>query len=353
MLKADWIKHTLEFKIPAGTSRGILHTKDSYFLRVWDTNNPETKGIGECSILPNLSPEASLDLPAIMDDLCENITNYTQFVLEQSRQMPAVNFALETALRDLEQGGNKLLYQSKFSAGLNPIPINGLVWMGDYDFMRQQLKDKLRQGFSCIKLKIGAINFDEELALLKQIRDEFSPDQIEIRVDANGAFAPDEAMNKLRALSQFTIHSIEQPIAINQWDKMRALCEKSSIPIALDEELIPRFSVKEKKQMLEDIQPQYIILKPSLIGGYRGTMEWIHLAQSNNIKWWATSALESNIGLNAIAQWIATFNTDLPQGLGTGALFTNNIESPLEVSEGTLHYRLAKNWDLSNLNFLE
>lgn len=353
MLKADWIKHTLEFKIPAGTSRGVLHTKDSYFLRVWDTSNPATKGIGECSILPNLSPEASIDLSVVLDELCDNINNYTQFVLEKSREMPAVDFALETALRDLEQGGNKLLYQSKFSAGLSPIPINGLVWMGNYDFMRQQLNDKLRQGFSCIKLKIGAINFDDELALLKQIRDEFSPEKIEIRVDANGAFSPDEAMDKLNALAQFTIHSIEQPIAINQWDKMSELCKKSPIPIALDEELIPRFSVKEKKQMLEEILPQYIILKPSLIGGYRGTMEWIHLAESNSIKWWATSALESNIGLNAIAQWIATFNSELPQGLGTGALFTNNIDAPLEVSKGTLHYRLAKSWDLSNLNFSE
>lgn len=353
MLKADWIKHTLEFKLPAGTSRGILKTKDSYFLRVWNASNPKTKGIGECSILPNLSPEANIDLPAIMDDLCANINDFTQFVLEQSRQMPAVNFALETALRDLEQGGNKLLYQSNFSAGLSPIPINGLVWMGSYDFMRQQLNEKLSQGFTCIKLKIGAINFDEELSLLKQIRDEFSPEQIEIRVDANGAFDPDEAMDKLSALAQFTIHSIEQPIAINQWDKMRALCQTSPIPIALDEELIPRFTVKEKMDMMEHILPQYIILKPSLIGGYRGTMEWIHLAEKHGVKWWATSALESNIGLNAIAQWIATFNSDLPQGLGTGSLFTNNIDAPLEVSDGTLHYRLAKKWDLSNLNFPE
>jgi L-alanine-DL-glutamate epimerase-like enolase superfamily enzyme len=238
------------------------------------------------------------------------------------------------------------LFPSDFTKGKDSIPINGLIWMGDPVFMKQQIKDKLASGFSCIKLKIGAIDFDNELELIKSIRNEFDAKTIEIRVDANGAFKPNEALEKLKRLSDYNLHSIEQPIRQGQVGDMAQLCSETPLPIALDEELIGVFSVTEKQFLLQTIKPQYIILKPTLVGGFKGSQEWIALAESNQIGWWVTSALESNIGLNAIAQWTYTLESQLPQGLGTGGLFTNNIQSPLVVDSGQLVYDLKTKWNL-------
>ena len=252
------------------------------------------------------------------------------------------------AWQDLAMGGKRKFYDNYFTQG-NPIPINGLIWMGKVDFMRQQIIAKLENGFTCLKLKIGAIDFATELELLASIRQEFSADEIEIRVDANGAFTPETALEKLQRLAEYDLHSIEQPIKQGQWEQMALLCEHSPIPIALDEELIGINQTKEKQELLDVIRPQYIILKPSLVGGFRASQEWIAEAEKRNLPWWITSALESNIGLNAIAQFTANTNNNLPQGLGTGQLYTNNIPSPLEVEAGQIYYRHDLTWDFSPL----
>jgi L-alanine-DL-glutamate epimerase-like enolase superfamily enzyme len=268
---------------------------------------------------------------------------------EGLRAFPSIHFGLEIALKDLEVKASKLLYPSQFTDNEQAIPINGLIWMGVKDFMFEQIKTKLASGFQCIKLKIGAIDFESELELLKYIRQEFSPNDIEIRVDANGAFAPANALEKLKRLSDFQLHSIEQPIRQGQWENMAQLCSETPLPIALDEELIGVFSMADKAQLLAIIQPQYLIFKPSLIGGYKGTTEWIQLCKQKNIPWWITSALESNIGLNGIAQWTATLDNPMPQGLGTGQLYTNNFDSPLVVEHGSIFYKRDRDWDLSKL----
>ena len=254
------------------------------------------------------------------------------------------------AFLSLKSENPYLLFPSDFTNNTESIVINGLVWMGEPSFMKEQIEEKLAQGFNCIKLKIGAIDFQKELELLQFIRSHFSAEQIEIRVDANGAFALNEALDKLNQLKVFQLHSIEQPIKKGNTQAMADLCESTPFPIALDEELIGVFSLKEKEALLQKIRPQYIILKPSFVGGFRGTQEWIDLAEKYNIGWWITSALESNIGLNAIAQWTFLLNSKMPQGLGTGALYTNNFDSPLEVSEGQLWYNNTKNWDSSFLD---
>ena len=259
----------------------------------------------------------------------------------------SVPFGFETAFLDLENGGKRIIYKNDFSLNQKTIPINGLVWMGDKEFMNKQIKEKLKTGFSCIKMKIGAIDFNAEVELLKSIRNEFSSKEIELRVDANGAFNPKNALEKLKRLSALEIHSIEQPIKQGQIEEMADLCAKTPLPIALDEELIGVFTSEEKEKIITAINPQYIILKPSLIGGFAGSKEWIKLAEENKSGWWITSALESNIGLNAIAQFTYTLQNNLPQGLGTGGLFTNNFESPLEVKNGALQYNPILNWDFN------
>ncbi len=261
--------------------------------------------------------------------------------------MPSIQFGLEQAFLSLESQSPYLLFPSGFTNSNEGIHINGLIWMGSKEFMKTQIREKLEQGFKCIKMKIGAIDFDTEIELLQSIRKEFSSDDIELRVDANGGFTANEALDKLKRLSEYDLHSIEQPIKVNQFEEMARLCETTPLPIALDEELIGVFGVTKKEEILQTIQPQYIILKPSLVGGFKGSMEWIDLADKKEIGWWITSALESNIGLNAIAQWTYTLNSKMPQGLGTGSLFTNNIESPLEVKNGYLQYNTRKNWNFN------
>jgi o-succinylbenzoate synthase len=260
------------------------------------------------------------------------------------RDFPSITFGLETAILDLIHGGRMMIFDTPFSHGMGSIPINGLVWMGDKDFMRRQIREKISEGYRCIKMKIGAIDFDSECALLHEIRKEYTEDELSLRLDANGAFQPAEALYKLRVLSEFRIHSVEQPVK-QGLEEMKEICMSSPVPVALDEELIGKYSYEEKLSLLEKIRPAYIILKPTLLGGFGSCREWIEIAGLLNTGWWITSALESNIGLNAIAQFTAAFSPAVPQGLGTGKLYHNNIESPLVITEGSLQYDPANKWD--------
>jgi o-succinylbenzoate synthase len=342
LIKATYKKYILNFKNPSGTSRGILRTKETWFIILEENNKT---GIGETGLFRGLSID---DLPNYEKKLiwvCNNIHLGLKKLLPQIANLPSIQFGLEQAFLSLKSKDKFELFPSEFTKGTATIPINGLIWMGEKQFMKDQIKEKLKTGFSCIKMKIGAIDFDAEIELLKSIRKEFSYKEIELRVDANGAFNPKNALEKLKRLSALEIHSIEQPIKQGQVEEMAKLCAKTPLPIALDEELIGVFSFEEKKKIIKEINPQYIILKPSLVGGFAGSKEWIKLATENNCGWWLTSALESNIGLNAIAQFTYTLKSNLPQGLGTGGLFTNNLESPLEVKNGTLQYNSSLNWN--------
>ncbi len=349
MLTATFKKYSLIFRQPSGTSRGVLHTKDSYFIFLKSAEKPDITAIGECGLLRGLSADDVPNYEEVLAKVCANVNNYAYWLSEGLRAFPSIYFGLEMALLDLETNGSKTLFPSDFSEKETPLRINGLIWMGNKSFMFDQIQRKLQEGWDCIKLKIGAINFEEEFDLLRYIRKQFSKNEVEIRVDANGAFSPATALEKLKRLSDFDLHSIEQPIQPRQIEVMAALCEQTPLPIALDEELIGIFEKKEKKQLLETIRPQFLIFKPSFIGGFKGTQEWITACERFGIDWWVTSALESNIGLNAIAQWTATLNNSLPQGLGTGQLYENNFPSPLEVNGGFLKYNKKEKWDLSRL----
>ncbi|MFK5890941.1 MAG: o-succinylbenzoate synthase [Flavobacteriaceae bacterium] len=346
MVKASFKKYILQFKQASGTSRGVLKTKTTYFLRLNDADN---WGVGECGLFIGLSTDDVPEYEEKLTWICDNINLGLEGLLLKLTTFPSIQFGLEQAFLSLSQQNKFELFPSYFTKGRDSIAINGLIWMGTKEFMYQQIKEKLKTGFTTIKLKIGAIDFKSELELLKYIRSEFSSKDIELRVDANGAFAPKEALEKLKRLSDFDLHSIEQPINVHQWDEMTNLCNKTPLPIALDEELIGIFDDDKKEQLLQKIKPQYIILKPSLIGGFKGSKKWIALADKQNIGWWITSALESNIGLNAIAQFTYSLKNNMPQGLGTGGLFTNNLASPLKVNKGALFYNNNTKWDLSNL----
>ncbi|WP_136668201.1 o-succinylbenzoate synthase [Flavobacterium sp. H122] len=348
-MKAFYKKYILDFKRPSGTSRGILTLKETWFL-ILEENGKQ--GIGECGILRGLSADDRPDYEEKLKWVCENIHLGKDKLWESLKEFPSIQFGVEMAFLSLQSNNPFVLFPSEFTSGKESIPINGLIWMGDEAFMKQQIDDKIEQGFHCIKMKIGAIDFEKEFKLLQFIRQHFTPEQIEIRVDANGAFSLEEANEKLNRLSQLGIHSIEQPIAKGQIKAMSKLCETTSLPIALDEELIGVFSFEEKEVLLQNTQPQYIILKPSFIGGIRGTDEWIKLAEKYNIDWWVTSALESNIGLNAIAQYTFTKQNKMPQGLGTGALYTNNFDCPLEVKKGELFYNNEYLWSVNDLGVL-
>ncbi|MGM0932550.1 MAG: o-succinylbenzoate synthase [Bacteroidota bacterium] len=343
-MQANYKKYILKFKRPSGTSRGVLTTKETWFLQITDGKRT---GIGECGILRSLSIDDRPDYEDKLKWVCANIHNGPEFLWEELKEFPSIQFGVEMAFRSLNSENKFELFPSEFTRGEAAIPINGLIWMGERDYMKQQISEKIEAGFDCIKMKIGAIDFETELELLKYIRKEFSPEEIELRVDANGAFSAEGALEKLQRLSDFQLHSIEQPVRQGQWEEMAELCAKTPLPIALDEELIGIFDSEEKEKMLNKIQPQYLIFKPSLIGGFKGTQEWIDLAEKQKTGWWITSALESNIGLNAIAQWTYTKNTKMPQGLGTGSLYTNNFESPLEVKHGQIQYNPAKKWDFN------
>lgn len=340
-MKATYQKYILDFKTASGTSRGILTQKETWFLIL---EKDGKKGIGECGILRSLSIDDRPDYEAKLQWVCQNIHLGKQQLYDALTQFPSIQFGVEMAFLSLESKHPLVLFPSEFTQGKKSIPINGLVWMGEPAFMKEQIEQKIAEGFDCIKLKIGAIDFKKELELLHFIRNHFDAKTIEIRVDANGGFSADEALFKLQQLHVFDLHSIEQPIKQNQISEMKKLCAQTPFPIALDEELIGVFSLDEKEQLLQQINPQYIILKPSLIGGFQGTQEWISVAKKNNIGWWITSALESNIGLNAIAQFTYTLPSFMPQGLGTGGLYTNNFDSPLQVVQGELWYKTDLNW---------
>ncbi len=343
-IQAKYYRYKLQFKNPSGTSRGILTYKETFFL-VLNTN--DKIGIGECALFKGLSADDRPDYEEKLKWVCQNINLGLEKLLNNLIEFPSIQFGLETAFFSLKAQNSMVIFPSKFTEGTEYIPINGLIWMGDEVFMKQQIQKKIASGFRVIKLKIGAINFEKELELLAFIRKNFDEKTIEIRVDANGAFHPEEALHKLNQLEKYKIHSIEQPIAKNQLLKMANLCSNSPISIALDEELIGVFTNTEKRKILDTIKPHYIILKPSLIGGFAGTNQWILLAEELNIGWWITSALESNIGLNAIAQYTFIKQNAMPQGLGTGGLFTNNFDSPLYVENGFLKYDEA--FDLTKL----
>ncbi len=343
-MKASAHKYILNFKMPSGTSRGVLTTKETWFILI---EKQGKIGVGECGILRSLSIDDRPDFEEKIQWVCTNIQLGLSNLLKELVEFPSIQFGLEQAFISISKENPFLLFPSKFTKSQEAIDINGLIWMGSKGFMKAQIKDKLHQGFQCIKMKIGAIDFDTEIALLRSIRKEFSASDIELRVDANGAFSSAEALEKLKILSDFDLHSIEQPIQQGQVEEMARLCEQTPLAIALDEELIGVFDPKEKQVLLQIINPQFIILKPSLIGGFLGSKEWIQIAENRKTGWWITSALESNVGLNAIAQWTFTRNNGMPQGLGTGSLFTNNFDSPLEVSDAKLQYNNKKEWNFN------
>ena len=340
-MEVSYCKYILKFKQPSGTSRGILQQKETFFIEV---SEGKRYGIGECGLFRGLSMDDVPHFEAQLDKVCSALKKGID-VTPLYMHFPSIKMGVEMALKSFASNDSFQLYQSRFIKGEQPISINGLVWMGNIDFMRQQVFDKIKAGYDCIKLKIGALDFDEECQLLDEIRAHYSAESVSLRVDANGAFRAEDALQKLEKLSQYGLHSIEQPIAAGQVKAMQKLCSLTPIPIALDEELIGVLKTKEQAALLDDIQPQYIILKPSLLGGFAAAEDWITLAEARNIGWWVTSALESNIGLNAIAQWTATLNTSMPQGLGTGGLFANNIQSPLVANMGVLQYNNALSWD--------
>ena len=340
-MQANFKKYNLNFKQASGTSRGILTKKETYILEISDGDK---KGIGECAIFRGLSYDDVPEYEEKLIWLCEHINNNAEFLKSELKHFPSIIFGLEQALLNLKYGKD-LYFPSDFTDGKDSIKINGLIWMGNADFMQKQIEEKLEKGFNCIKLKIG-VDWESEKKVIQKLREKFPAEVIELRVDANGAFSFDEAKIVLQELAELKIHSIEQPIKksevrnLKSEDSMMAkLCAETPTPIALDEELIGVIDFEEKKKLLELIKPQYIILKPALVGGFSGSDEWISIAESLNIGWWITSALESNIGLNAICQYTYTKKNPLPQGLGTGALFTNNFKTNLHLEGDKMRYK--------------
>lgn len=355
-LKIAFQSRVLPFKKEAGTSRGVLTERKLWLVKISDEEQPGVEGYGECAPLPGLSVDDIPDFETQLSSVCElfNELDLEVFpfnlgiILEQviPEHLPSIRFGIETALLDFMNGGKRVIYSNEFSAGRKGILMNGLIWMGSYEDMLAQVEYKLEQGFSTLKMKVGAIDFDQELRILASIRSRFSKEEITLRVDANGAFSPENVNEKLGRLAEFDLHSIEQPIKAGQHDLLTTVCASSPVPVALDEELIGIFDYREKFALLKKIQPPFIILKPGLLGGFQHTKEWIEIANRLNIGWWITSALESNIGLNAIAQFTASFNNELPQGLGTGQLYHNNFESPLRIDNGHLYYDSTATWEL-------
>lgn len=326
-MTADYQQYILNFKTPGGTSRGVLHTKETYFLTVTENGR---KGIGECGIFRGLSHDDVPEYEEKLEWLCKNIHADKDFIENELRHYPSIWFGYEQAVLNLKYGAD-LYFPSEFTDGKAAIKINGLIWMGDTDSMQQQIEEKLTKGFDCLKLKIGT-DWNAEKQILKELRQKFPKEKLELRVDANGGFSFEEATIVLQELADLVIHSIEQPIKAGNCEEMKILCENTPTPIALDEELIGIVEAEKKRNLIEYIKPQYIILKPSLVGGFSGTDEWISFAENLKIGWWITSALESNIGLNAIAQYTFTKKPQIPQGLGTGGLFTNNIDTLLQLN---------------------
>lgn len=358
-LTLKYKKHTLNFKFEAGTSRGIMTSRNIWIVTICEANYPTVVGYGECAPLPKLSIDPLDRMEEMLETISKKLTSITKpkttgealDIAQQyvSMDFPSIRFALETALLDWLHQGQRIIIKNRFLASGDALPINGLIWMNEIAHMEAQLAEKISQGYSCIKMKIGALDFDAELGLLATARKLKGGEHLTLRVDANGAFDTEDVLFKLKALQKFNLHSIEQPIMPRQYEAMQLICSRNMVPIALDEELIGVHDPKEQKELLEFIKPQYIILKPSLLGGIVATRNWIKMAESMNIGWWITSALESNIGLNSICQLTADFNNPLPQGLGTGQLYDNNFESPLHVSGGYISYNQNLKWALPTL----
>ena len=354
MLRLTFTQRALRFNFPARTSRGALTEHVAWYLHLADDGRPGVVGLGEAAPLAGLSPDYGPDFSAAVAQLCVrfNAGALASFAAAEAPAFvgpgrPALTFALETAALDLARGGRRQLYGNAFSRGEAALPINGLVWMGDAAFMREQIQQKLAAGYACLKLKIGGLDFATELALLTEIRAVAGPERLTLRVDANGAFAPAEAPAKLAQLAAFHLHSIEQPLAAGQPAALAALCRTSPIPIALDEELIGVNEAARQAALLDEIRPAYAVLKPTLLGGHAATRRWIALAEARGIGWWITSALESNIGLNAVAQLTGEYDVQgFAQGLGTGQLYDNNVRAPLEIEHGTLRYAPDGQWEL-------
>lgn len=346
-MKAHVKKYDLHFKRPAKTSRGEFLVRAVWFLFLEEGGKI---GIGECAPLPGLSTETPEEVETLLKEICANPVFFVENP-EATKDVSSVHFAFETALLDLQSGGCQILFPSDFTEGKKGIPINGLIWMGEPEFMLQQIQEKLDAGFRCIKLKISSLNFEKEMEILESIREKYDAGQVTLRVDANGAFDPNEATEKLKRLAQFDIHSIEQPIAAGQWKEMAAICNESQVPVALDEDMIGIHTKNEKEKLLDAVQPQFLVLKPSLHGGFSGCSEWIELAEERSVGWWVTSYLESNIGLNAIAQWTVHKKAEGYQGLGTGSLFTNNITSPLEIRGEKLLFNFEKDFEFPEIFF--
>ena len=354
MLRLSFSQRALRFNFPARTSRGALAEHTAWYLHLSHAADPAVVGVGEAAPLAGLSPDYVSTFPAAVAYLCErfNAGVFATFAAADASAFvgpgwPSLVFALETAALDLARGGRRQLYDNAFSRGEAALPINGLVWMGDAPFMREQIRQKLAAGYSCLKLKIGSLDFATEMALLAEIRAEAGPERLTLRVDANGAFAPAEATARLAALAAFQVHSIEQPLAAGQLPALATLCRTSPLPIALDEELIGVTDPARQAALLDEVRPPYIVLKPTLLGGHAATRRWIALAEARGIGWWITSALESNIGLNAVAQLTGEYDVrGFAQGLGTGQLYHNNLAAPLHIENGALHYAPNGPWDM-------
>jgi o-succinylbenzoate synthase len=337
MFRLEIIKKRFDFVFPAGTSRGVLHDKHSWFLKLTDNERPGVTGWGECSPVWGLSPENETGLEKKLTELSQRIEQFDFFLRTGLAEFPSIRFALETALIDFMHGGKQICFETPFTSGKTGIVINGLVWMNTPENALADARKKIESGFNCIKLKIGVYDWNEEEKIIQSLRNEFNAD-IEIRVDANGAFDFEQAKKVMERLAKYNVHSIEQPIKPGQIENIAKLSAEKSTPVALDEELIGKITPEQKNELLAAIKPSYIVIKPSLAGGFSATREWIDAAKKNNLAWWVTSMLETNLGLNAIAQYVATLNPVLPQGLGTGKIYSNNILSPLSVEKNKLYF---------------
>ena len=350
MLRARWIERHLEPHFTLGTSKGAITTRTVWYLIAWHHDRPEVRGIGEAALFPGHSKEFPADVKTKLLELCMDTSNWERRLTDDLVDVPSVRFAVEQCLKDLEAVGTKTLFPSAFTLGRQAIPINGLVWMGDKATMKQRIREQIDGGYTTVKMKIGAIGIDDELELLKAVRTQYRASDLILRVDANGAFSAQQAPDILKRLADLHVHSIEQPVAPGLYEVMAELCAHTPIPVALDEDLIGLNTHDAKVDLLDNLKPQYIVIKPSLVGGWAATQEWIDLAKARNIGWWITSALESSIGLNAIAQYTATLHVTMAQGLGTGKVYANNIPSPLLAEKGFLRYRPEEDWDLSDLH---
>jgi o-succinylbenzoate synthase len=350
MIHATWKELTLTPRFPLGTSKGVISERTVWYLIAWDNDRPKVRGMGEAALFPGHSKEFPADVRTKLLELCADTSNWEHRLYDDLVQVPSVRFAVEQCLRDLQVSGTKVLFPSEFTLGRKGIPINGLVWMGDKATMRERIKMQIDGGSRCVKMKIGAIDIADELQLLADVRREFNADALTLRVDANGAFSGSNVMPVLERLAELDVESIEQPVPPGLYEVMAELCARTPLPVALDEDLIGINTRDAKADLLDHVRPQHIVIKPSMVGGWAAAQEWIDLAQERGIGWWITSALESSIGLNAIAQWTATLGVSIPQGLGTGSVYTDNIPSPLNVKAGELRYSPEVAWNLDRLD---